>query len=174
MASLRHKPLIWRWEVNILRCRGSTSEGEQPPARTKSSFSYKEKIMTDKMVLRTQQWLNQTYGGDSRFNKVAEDGQTGWSTIYGLTRALQIELGIQNTADNFGPSTRGNAAIPPLPTFVPSSREHSGVRDTLPEVTKSPSISTAAPARQSRISKPIWALAAIPALTWTSWVPCYP
>lgn len=32
--------------------------------------------MTDKMVLRTQQWLNQTYGGDSRFNKVAEDGQT--------------------------------------------------------------------------------------------------
>ena len=62
--------------------------------------------MTDKMVLRTQQWLNQTYGGDSRFNKVAEDGQTGWSTIYGLTRALQIELGIQNTADNFGPSTQ--------------------------------------------------------------------
>ena len=32
--------------------------------------------MTDKMVLRTQQWLNQTYSGDSRFNKVAEDGQT--------------------------------------------------------------------------------------------------
>lgn len=143
--------------------------------------------MTDKMVLRTQQWLNQTYGGDSRFNKVAEDGQTGWSTIYGLTRALQIELGIQNTADNFGPSTQRlfvqrypngvqeqNPAIPPRPTCIPSSREHSGVRDTLPEVTKSPSISTAAPARQSRISKPIWALAAIPALTWTSWVPCYP
>ena len=62
--------------------------------------------MTDQMVLQTQQWLNKTYGSDSRFNRVAEDGQTGWATIYGLTRALQIELGIQSTADNFGPSTR--------------------------------------------------------------------
>ena len=23
-------------------------------------------------------WLNKTYGNDSRFNKVAEDGITGW------------------------------------------------------------------------------------------------
>lgn len=60
----------------------------------------------DVMVLKTQEWLNKTYSGDSRYNKIAEDGKTGWTTIYALTRALQIELGITTTADNFGPSTR--------------------------------------------------------------------
>lgn len=60
----------------------------------------------DEMVLKTQKWLNQTYGNDSRYNYVSEDGQTGWKTIYGLIRALQIELGISVTADNFGPSTQ--------------------------------------------------------------------
>lgn len=59
----------------------------------------------DSMVLKTQQWLNATYGTDTRFNLLTEDGITGWGTIYGLTRALQIELGITSTADNFGPST---------------------------------------------------------------------
>lgn len=63
--------------------------------------------MADAMVLATQQWLNQTYGHLSgRFNTVDEDGITGWNTIYALTRALQIELGIQNTADSFGPTTK--------------------------------------------------------------------
>lgn len=44
--------------------------------------------MVDQMVLQTQQWLNNTYGNDSRFNRVEENGQTGWATIYALTRAL--------------------------------------------------------------------------------------
>ena len=66
----------------------------------------KEDIMTDQMVLQTQQWLNKTYGNDPRFKKINPDGRTGWPTIYALTRALQIELGIQSTADNFGPSTQ--------------------------------------------------------------------
>ena len=61
--------------------------------------------MSDAMVLETQQWLNATYGSDSRFKRVDEDGRTGWSTIYALTRALQIELGISVTADNFGEGT---------------------------------------------------------------------
>lgn len=65
----------------------------------------------DKMVLATQEWLNKTYGNDSRFNKLDLEnkkikGKTGWPTIYALTRALQIELGITNTADNFGPTTQ--------------------------------------------------------------------
>ena len=64
----------------------------------------------DLMVLETQKWLNRTYGGDSRFNTVAESGRTGWPTIYGLIRALQIELGITNTADSFGPSTQSKFA----------------------------------------------------------------
>lgn len=60
----------------------------------------------DVMVLKTQEWLNRTYGNDSRYNRIKENGQTGWTTIYALTRALQIELGITATADSFGPSTR--------------------------------------------------------------------
>lgn len=59
----------------------------------------------DAMVLRVQEWLNDTYGNDSRFNRVTEDGITGWGTIYGLRRALQIELGIQETSNSFGPTT---------------------------------------------------------------------
>ena len=60
----------------------------------------------DEMVLATQKWLNETYGDDSRYNVIDEDGLTGWGTIYALTRALQIELGITSTADNFGPTTQ--------------------------------------------------------------------
>ena len=60
----------------------------------------------DQMVLKTQVWLNETYGNDARYNIISENGQTGWNTIYALTRALQIELGITTTADNFGPSTQ--------------------------------------------------------------------
>lgn len=60
----------------------------------------------DQMVLATQNWLNDTYGSDPRFEIVPENGKTGWATIYGLIRALQIELGIQNTSNNFGPTTQ--------------------------------------------------------------------
>lgn len=59
----------------------------------------------DQMVLATQQWLNATYGEDPRFERVTENGKTGWETIYGLRRALQIELGIQETSNSFGPTT---------------------------------------------------------------------
>ena len=64
-----------------------------------------ENVQGDVLVYKTQQWLNSTYGSDSRFGSVPENGKTGWPTIYGLLRALQIELGITNTANNFGPST---------------------------------------------------------------------
>lgn len=60
----------------------------------------------DEMVLATQKWLNRTYVNDNRFNQVEESGHTGWNTIFGLIRALQIELGIQFTADNFGEGTK--------------------------------------------------------------------
>ena len=69
----------------------------------------------DQMVLRTQQWLNRTYGGKTGYGEnISENGNTGWTTIYALTRALQIELGITATANNFGPSTisRFNARFP--------------------------------------------------------------
>ena len=56
--------------------------------------------MADERVLQVQQWLNKTYGNDSRYNKITEDGKTGWSTIYALRRALQIELGIQETSNS--------------------------------------------------------------------------
>lgn len=54
----------------------------------------------DAMVYLTQRWLNQEYGDVPGFGYVTEDGRTGWDTVYGLTRALQVELGITDLADN--------------------------------------------------------------------------
>ena len=59
----------------------------------------------DPMVYLTQKWLNQEYGDVPGFGSVPENGKTGWDTIYGLTRALQHELGITDLANNFGPTT---------------------------------------------------------------------
>ena len=60
----------------------------------------------DMQVYYTQKWLNQEYGDVPGFGSVPENGKTGWDTIYGLTRALQHELGITSLADNFGPKTQ--------------------------------------------------------------------
>ena len=46
----------------------------------------------DAYIVKVQNWLNGTYGSDSRFEMLPVTGETGWTTIYGLTRALQIEL----------------------------------------------------------------------------------
>ena len=48
--------------------------------------------MADERVLQVQQWLNKTYGNDSRYNKITEDGKTGWSTIYTINRLAQYKL----------------------------------------------------------------------------------
>lgn len=63
--------------------------------------------MVDQMVLEGQEWLNKTYGKHSGFNKISDKwlGSTNWTTMYALTRALQIELGISATSDAFGPTT---------------------------------------------------------------------
>ena len=59
----------------------------------------------DQMVLKVQQWLNNTYRGDKRFNEVPENGKTGWPTIYGLRRALQIVENLPEGSNAFGPKT---------------------------------------------------------------------
>lgn len=62
--------------------------------------------MADKMVLLTQKWLNETYGGKTGYgNNISEDGITGQGTVNALLRAFQIELGITNTANSFGNTT---------------------------------------------------------------------
>ncbi|MBW4080275.1 hypothetical protein [Paenibacillus sp. S150] len=61
----------------------------------------------DEMVLKTQLFLNAMYGHDPRYVVIDPvTGVTGWTTIYALTRALQIELGITATADSFGPTSK--------------------------------------------------------------------
>ncbi|NUP21131.1 MAG: DUF1906 domain-containing protein [Streptomyces sp.] len=60
--------------------------------------------MADELVLRAQRFVNQTYG-DKIGMTVEENGRTGWSTMYALTRALQWELGISPVSDSFGPTT---------------------------------------------------------------------
>ncbi|MFB7056532.1 glycoside hydrolase domain-containing protein [Streptomyces vinaceus] len=64
----------------------------------------------DKKVLEAQQWVNKTYAGKAGYNPCPENGQTGWSTMFSLTRALQIELGIATLSDSFGPTTEGKLA----------------------------------------------------------------
>lgn len=59
------------------------------------------------MVKQGQDWLNGTYSGKSGFTPIPEKwiGSTNWTTMFALTRALQIELGISSTSDSFGPTT---------------------------------------------------------------------
>lgn len=61
----------------------------------------------DPWVKNTQQWINSTYSqkGISGVGPVDVDGQTGWETMYALTRALQHELKIATLSDTFGPGT---------------------------------------------------------------------
>lgn len=59
----------------------------------------------DPYVYNAQEWLNNTFRGMKGYEEVPENGKTGWATIYGFIRAFQICLGIENPADNFGPST---------------------------------------------------------------------
>jgi peptidoglycan hydrolase-like protein with peptidoglycan-binding domain len=60
----------------------------------------------DLMVLMVQEWVNDTYNGRYGFEPAPENGKTGWSTVYALTRAVQIELGITEPVDNFGDGTK--------------------------------------------------------------------
>ena len=69
-----------------------------------STFAATETV-GDPMVYLTQKWLNQEYGDVEGFGTVTENGKTGWNVVYGLTRALQHELGITSLANNFGPTT---------------------------------------------------------------------
>lgn len=61
----------------------------------------------DQWVLNAQQWVNRTYGGRPGFQPAPENGRTGWATMFALTRALQLELGLSGSqlSDNFGPTT---------------------------------------------------------------------
>lgn len=60
----------------------------------------------DQKVLKTQQWLNQTYGDNSNFEKLELDGITGVGTVRALIKGLQIELGINNIDGIWGNTTK--------------------------------------------------------------------
>lgn len=69
----------------------------------------------DAQVLAAQQWVNSTYAGRPGYAAAPETGLTGWSTMYALTRALQIQLGISPPSNTFGPGTASAvAAISPM------------------------------------------------------------
>lgn len=55
--------------------------------------------------MASQAWLNATYDDNPGYQPIEVDGSTGWQTMYALTRALQIELGISPTSTSFGPTT---------------------------------------------------------------------
>lgn len=60
----------------------------------------------DQMVLATQQWLNAAYEGETGWYAIPEDGKTGWTTVYALLRAFQIENGSTTPSNNIGPWTQ--------------------------------------------------------------------
>lgn len=61
--------------------------------------------MADEWVLNVQQWVNAKYQGRPGYVACAETGNPAWSTMYSLTRAFQIELGLPSPSDAFGPAT---------------------------------------------------------------------
>jgi peptidoglycan hydrolase-like protein with peptidoglycan-binding domain len=63
--------------------------------------------LVDEWVLHAQQWVNTVYRDVPGFTPAPETGRTGWPTMFALTRALQIELGLRGDqlSDNFGPTT---------------------------------------------------------------------
>ena len=61
--------------------------------------------MSDPWVVNSQVWLNSQYRDVPGYSEVDVDGQTGWPTMYALTRALQHEIGITALSDNFGAGT---------------------------------------------------------------------
>ena len=71
-------------------------------------------VNSDSMLLVSQKWLNENYSSNSAFGSVPEDGSSRRATVNGCIRALQIELGITATADNFGATTeaRFNSRFP--------------------------------------------------------------
>lgn len=65
----------------------------------------------DDWVAASQEWLNDTYTGTSGYLPVDVNGLTGWPTMFALTRALQIELGISTPSDTFGPATLSGLVV---------------------------------------------------------------
>ncbi|MDQ0751031.1 peptidoglycan hydrolase-like protein with peptidoglycan-binding domain [Streptomyces africanus] len=63
--------------------------------------------MADEMVRRAQQFINGAYDNGSKLgiSRLVENGETSWTVMYALTRALQYELGITGLSDSFGPTT---------------------------------------------------------------------
>ncbi|MYZ33983.1 MULTISPECIES: glycoside hydrolase domain-containing protein [unclassified Streptomyces] len=63
--------------------------------------------MADEMVRLAQRFVNTTYNNGTTLgiSKLDENGLTGWTTMYALTRALQYEMGITALSDSFGPTT---------------------------------------------------------------------
>lgn len=61
--------------------------------------------MVDQMVQQAQVWLNRTYEAVNGYTRIAEDGVTGFTTIYALVKGLQHELGDSPVDGVFGDTT---------------------------------------------------------------------
>ena len=139
-------------EVNTSWRNGSAGEGrywvclqQQVP---------KEDIMTDQMVLQTQQWLNKTYGNDPRFKKINPDAELvgrqsmrllahcrlNWASSPLPITSVLPPSGYSSSGIRMGCGSR-QLRTRALPTCIPSFRGRCGARAT-PLVATSHSIST--------------------------------
>lgn len=61
--------------------------------------------MADAWIDDCQVWLDSEFGSSPGYLPTPQNGLTGWPTMYSLTRALQITLGISSPSNAFGPTT---------------------------------------------------------------------
>lgn len=90
-----------------------------------------EKATTgDPYVLNVQKWVNDTFREKTGYTVIEEDGWVGWNTIYALLHGLQIELGIQATANNFGTGTQ-NAFKSKFPNGIKQQSDDDELPDNI-------------------------------------------
>ncbi|MER5645082.1 glycoside hydrolase domain-containing protein [Streptosporangium sp. NPDC002524] len=70
------------------------------------SVAWEDGVLMDMNVFGAQKWVNDRYDELAPgYLKCLTTGRTGWPTVLSLTQALQYELGIRPTVQNFGPGT---------------------------------------------------------------------
>ncbi|MFI7133936.1 glycoside hydrolase domain-containing protein [Nonomuraea sp. NPDC050153] len=96
-------------------CPGQLSPYAITGSSIDPSVPWSGSLLVDPNVWEAQKWVNRRYDGVAPgYIRCRETGRTGWETVLSLTQALQHELGISPTVQNFGPATLAGVRDHPL------------------------------------------------------------
>ncbi|MEU6720763.1 glycoside hydrolase domain-containing protein [Nonomuraea sp. NPDC046802] len=102
-AGSRILPHASGWKTE---CPGTLTEYSTNGSPIDPSVAWEDGQLMDMNVFGAQKWVNDVYDGLAPgYIKCLTTGRTGWPTVLSLTQALQYELGIRPTVQNFGPAT---------------------------------------------------------------------